>query len=249
MSRDRTKENVKDNKEQALTKIDDLLTGLLEENSTKSLKKADLISYWINSFSQYIEREETFNPKRLLSYSRGDIIRVNFGFRVGKEFGGLHYAVVLDNKNAQSSNVLTVVPLSSTDGRKVHRNNVDLGSELYTKVKNQFEHIFKKTQENIRETKELLSAFDSNELTDESLLELKEKYRNKEEEFIKNIATLERYKSEIDNMKSGSMAVINQITTISKQRIYVPKKSTDYLYRIRLSPSALDRINEKVKKI
>ena len=42
-------------------------------------------------------------------------------------------------------------------------------------------------------------------------------------------------KNEIKNMKKGSIALVNQITTISKIRIYDPKRNDDVLSKIRLS--------------
>ena len=60
---------------------------------------------------------------------------------------------------------------------------------------------------------------------------------------------LKRNELEIEKMKLGSMAIVNQITTISKQRIYIPKKSTDFLYGISLSESAMNKINDKVKSL
>ena len=59
----------------------------------------------------------------------------SFGFNVGSEYGGLHYAVVIDKDNNLSSPVVTVVPLSSTDNKIVTKHNVDLGNELLQNVK------------------------------------------------------------------------------------------------------------------
>ncbi|MBC7325001.1 MAG: type II toxin-antitoxin system PemK/MazF family toxin, partial [Moorella sp. (in: Bacteria)] len=71
-----------------------------------------------------------FNPQRLLRYSRGDIVFLDFGFNVGTEFGGLHWAVVIEDNPKTSGNV-TVVPLSSLDKNKsienLHRGEVYLG--------------------------------------------------------------------------------------------------------------------------
>ena len=50
-------------------------------------------------------------------------------------------------------------------------------------------------------------------------------------------------------MKEGSIAKIEQLTTISKMRIYVPKKSTDFLAGIRFSQNAMSRINAKIKEL
>ena len=44
---------------------------------------------------------------------------------------------------------------------------------------------------------------------------------------------------EISKMKKGSIALVSQITTISKQRIYDPKTSSDILANLRVSGNTL----------
>ncbi len=134
MSKEITKEDVIIHKKQAIKKVNNLLELYINHSDPKYLKKANLLSYWLESFSDYIREETIFNPKELLSYKRGDVIKVNFGFNVGSEHGGLHYAVVLDNNNLQSSPVVTVIPLSSGTPDTTHERDVFLGRELYTKL-------------------------------------------------------------------------------------------------------------------
>ena len=50
-------------------------------------------------------------------------------------------------------------------------------------------------------------------------------------------------------MKKGSIALISQITTISKQRIYDPKVSSDILANLRVSDSTLNLIDAKIKEL
>ena len=47
-------------------------------------------------------------------------------------------------------------------------------------------------------------------------------------------------------MKNGSIALVNQITTISKLRIYDPKNSHDPLAGIKLSNEKLDKIDNEI---
>lgn len=75
--------------------------------------------------------------------------------------------------------------------------------------------------------------------------EMEEKIQKAE----KSRAIIERNNQEIAKLKTGSMAVTNQITTVSKQRIYTPKRSEDFLYGISLSASAMDKINAKLKEL
>ena len=55
--------------------------------------------------------------------------------------------------------------------------------------------------------------------------------------------------NEISNMKQGSIALVGQITTISKIRIYDPKNSRDVLAGISLSSESMNKINEKMKEL
>ncbi|WP_276789836.1 hypothetical protein [Veillonella magna] len=53
---------------------------------------------------------------------------------------------------------------------------------------------------------------------------------------------------EVDNFKTDSVAVINQLRTISKMRISMPQNRISPLYGITLDKETLLRIREKVKK-
>lgn len=78
------------------------------------------------------------------------------------------------------------------------------------------------------------------------------KYKNDCSDTITDISVqneIEKIKLELKRMKKGSFAIVNQITTISKMRIYDPKYPKDILNGIRLSCENLDLINEKLKKL
>ena len=63
------------------------------------------------------------------------------------------------------------------------------------------------------------------------------------------IKTMINIENEIKKMNKGSIAMVSQITTISKQRIYDPQKTGDILSGLRISDESLDLINEKIKKL
>ena len=58
-----------------------------------------------------------------------------------------------------------------------------------------------------------------------------------------------KQQEEINRMKNGSVAKIEQITTVSKQRIYIPKNKKDLLYGISFSKEAMEKINGKIKEL
>lgn len=264
MSKELNKDEVIRNKKKSIKALNKMLESFINDTSEKHLKKANLIFYWLNSYTSYLQNEESFSPSRLIRYKRGSVVRVNFGFNVGKELGGLHYAVVLDNDNKRNADVLTIIPLSSTDEKTVHERNVDLGSELYKKISSKQESLLEQADKELSELKSLANAlktasdalYDLNATCDENINEKIQKIEqtrnecsSKQQQLEKRIAMLTKNGIEIKKLKFGSMAVVNQITTISKQRIYAPKYSEDFLYGVKLSPSAMDRINNKVKEL
>ena len=91
-----------------------------------------LLAYWINDFAEYHDEERTFNIAKSGIYSRGDVIKVNLGFNIGNELGGLHYCIVLNEYDNTRNGALNVIPLTSRiDGKKYDSSSVNLGKELY----------------------------------------------------------------------------------------------------------------------
>ena len=278
MSKDFTKEDVIANKKAAIKELNKLLERYINEPSGAHLKKANLISYWLKDYVRFINFEEQFDPKRNIAYKRGNIVKINFGFNIGSEYGGLHYGVVLDNHNAQSSPVLTVIPLTSVkDNKEIHNNNVELGNELYRLLKIKYDTINQSLKEEQTEIATTLQAFaslislssntakelaacdkGSNEFSQKLLAtqqyledaaslqatwEKKKKHNQAELEYLNKIG------QEISQMKEGSIALINQITTVSKIRIFDPRNLKGVLSGISLSQESMIKINNKLKEL
>lgn len=214
-------------KEIALNKLASLLTYHIENNN---LKKANLLSFWFEDFAKYNLAEETFNPKLLKKYKRGSIIKANLGFNVGNEEGGLHYCIVLDKYNALSSGTLTIIPLTSIkENKKYNRSTLNLGDEIYLNLKKICDNMSQKL---------------SKEYEDIWKLPVE-----KVEQFNVDFKYIKKVEKEISKMKKGSIALVSQITTISKQRIYDPKASSDILSNLRVSNNTLDLIDSKIKEL
>ncbi len=278
MSKEFTKEDVIQNKKEAIKALNKLLEIYINDPSMKHLKKAYLISYWIKDYVNYISFEETFDPARNIAYKRGNVVKINFGFNVGSEYGGLHYGIVLDNKNNHNSPVLTVIPLTSVKNNKpTHNNSVELGNEIYRSLKLKYDTISKSLKDEQREITTTLSAFSSlietstkaladAEECDKGSIEYsqklnivkkyiddaaelqdiwlhKKKHNNEEQEYLSKIGT------EISQMKEGSIALVNQITTISKMRIFDPRNLKGVLAGISISEEGMEKINKKIKEL
>lgn len=194
----------------------------------KDYKQAHLLSYWFEDFSKYHREEKTFNVSKSGVYKRGSIIKVNLGYNIGNELGGLHYCVVLTKYDNKNNGTLTVLPLSSKKKNKKYNKIlcIDLKNELYELMR-----------ENLTKLKEKLEKDFSNLVPIEFYLEVKEQY-----EHFKQL--LEKQEKEIERFNKDSIILINQITTISKQRIYIDK----HINGIRLSNTSLDLIDKQITK-
>ena len=108
-----------------------LMQNLENEIKTLAEDKQIKIFQWLNSWIYYLSYEDTFDSSKLMTYKRGDIVHVNFGFNVHNELGGSHYAIVVEVDNAPTSGCVTVVPLRSEDTEEEAINNMHEKTEVY----------------------------------------------------------------------------------------------------------------------
>ncbi len=71
----------------------------------------------------------------------------------------------------------------------------------------------------------------------------KEKHNSEEQKYLNKIG------AEISQMKEGSIALVNQITTISKMRIFDPRNLKGVLAGISITEESMEKINKKVKEL
>lgn len=265
-------------KEEILKVMENLIDYL---EKSKKPKRSIMLQKWLKSYAWYLKHEDDFSPMNLCKYPRGTIIKVNFGYRVNHEFGGVHYAVTLNKIQPQSDDLVTVVPLTSVkknkDPSKLRSGEVYLGDEIYTKMmyklrdrgialKQSFDHI-SEIYNGIEQINNNLMTLIQFDYTKEAIpfndpewrknfiqtAQNKEKY---EAEFLNYKKVVEheyehslKVSNEIEFMKSGSIALVNQIMTISKMRIRDPINTRCALSGIRLSNEGLDLIDSKMKEL
>ena len=225
----RTEADIIVNKDSALQKLDSLLLNYISNTNTAS--KADKLSYWLKDYCSLLKAEETFDPKYLKSYNRGDVIQVNLGYNIGNEEGGLHYCIVLDKHNSKKSGIITVIPLTSDKGQNLDFSEISLGNEVYSSFKTKYNALMIELSSKLNSMNVAETSSDDVHCT------------------LENLAFLKRMDKKMAKMKKGSIALIGQITTISKQRICDPQKTNDLLSGICISDASLDLINNKMKQL
>lgn len=210
-------------KDKSLNRLD---VSFIKHIELEEYKKSELLAYWIYDYAIYHDEEKTFNIAKSGVYSRGDVIKVNLGFNIGNELGGLHYCVVLNKYDNMRNGALNVIPLTSRkDDKKYDSSSVNIGKELY----NIFQEKIKKEKQKLNQILNELDKIDNIHISIKKMIEKEENYIKKMEE-------------EISKMKKDSIALINQITTISKQRIY-----KDVVRRnVKLSNESLNLIDNQI---
>ena len=225
MSEDEIKNNIITHKNNSLSRLD---LSFLKHIELGEYKKSELLAYWIYDFAEYHDEERTFNIAKSGMYSRGDVIKVNLGFNIGNELGGLHYCIVLNKYDNTRNGALNVIPLTSRkDNKRYDSSSVNLGQELYDIFQNKIEKERNKLQQILNQ----LEKIEDIPINIQNIVEKEQKY-------------IEKMEKEIQKMKKDSIALINQITTISKQRIF-----KDIIRRnVKISNESLDLIDKQIIK-
>lgn len=237
-----------ENKGALLSKIAELASSIstfLKNILATDQHKAALLYYWLRNYLRYIKQEETFNPKYFPQFKPGDIVKVDFGFGIGSEFGGLHYAIVLTPSNSKNSTV-TVVPLRSLklgkeSPKTLYKSDVYLGTELFTVLLDRSGKMLDKCSAFIKEV----------ENTDHKTITAKDIARfEKQLDEAKDL--LDKHNiimKEISRLNAGTVAIVSQIRTVSKIRIQNPKYLKDALYNMRVDKQATDKIRAVMKDL
>lgn len=262
MSKHLSKEEIIQNKKKSIIQLNQLLESYIANDD--QIRKADLVSKWIKDYVKYLKFEEHFDPIKNITYKRGNIIKVNFGFNVGAELGGVHYAVVLDNDNKHSSATVTVAPMSSVKPNKpVHQNNLNIGSEFYNILDSRLNILSAELNKELFAVQKYINLFDelkkiynndnSSVAQRNEVIKLSEDYRVEAQKKLDYIHSqmniLKKNKNELLLMSHGSIIKLDQIRTISKMRINIPKHKNDVLYELSLSKPTMTKVNEKLKDL
>lgn len=234
---------------EAVQSLSSMLSERIASNNNKLKKSAITLAYWIKDFVRLLAKEIS-SPKSYRRYERGSVISVHLGFRIGHEEGGLHYAIVLDKFDTSKNSILTVLPLTSVkesvDIEHLYFKDLYLGGEItdaiYNKIRNTATALMKELNRLNDEWAELIDS------EDRDAFKISE--CEKELKRVGNENLLARKQlAKVAKMKSGSIALADQIITVSKLRIYDPCTSKDLLYGIKVSDDTLNKIDEKIQQL
>lgn len=225
----------KENKAELLLAVDKLLneyqkllTGYIQDEN--NYKRGALLYYWLRDYKNYIKNESRFDSSFLPQFKRGNVVNVNFGFNLGSELGGLHYAIVLSDSSYKNPNLVVVPMTSYKSGHKLNpKCEIFIDDHLFLQLRSKQKGI----QEIIRSQIDRLKqeAQPNEKLIDECWDKLDE---------------LVKVMQKIKKLKAGSIVNVSQIRVISKMRVIDPQKQADVFYNISVSTKELSEIDKKI---
>lgn len=246
MARNITKEQLIEHKNNALSALDSYLSSLIENPEPKIQNKSDKLSYWLEDWTTFLKFEQRFSPSHLRRYKRGEIIKAHLGYNIGSEEGGLHYCVVIDNNNSKNSPIITIVPLTSvkstTDVEHLPKGSLFLGNELFTNLNSKFIQIRNTLSERVKHLDEKNRILCTTPGPHSEIKEILSELKKCDQELL----LCKKMEKEIQKMRCGSIALVHQIRTISKIRIYDPKTNFDILSNVKLSNEKLNLIDTEI---
>ena len=94
MGSKKSKTELLNHKIQSINNMSSYIDNLINSNP-KDQSCADKLCYWIDDYTNFLKKEKTFDSKKIISYRKGDIVKVHLGYRIGNEEGGRHYSTVI----------------------------------------------------------------------------------------------------------------------------------------------------------
>lgn len=239
-------------------------TACKNNGITHTSNKFSYLPEWNLQQSKYF-LNECFNPKKkYLKCARGSIVFVDFGINIGSELCNKHFAVVLNKNDTMYNRTLTVVPLSSKNGKySVEIPDLIIGNvidSLSRIVKSQSDEIFKMQYKMISHGVSVDELFDGDtkykskyrewvqKQPEEELKLYKESGNITNEQIIKfsyEIQKFEKLLSHYQRFDKTTYVKCGNIQTISKDRI-IKLNSLDPVGKFRISQNSLDIIDKEL---
>lgn len=233
-------------KSKCISELDQYIDGLIDENYKQSVN----LTYWVRSFKNYLKQEKTFESKYRPVYRYGSVVEIDLGYRIGSEFGGQHYGIVINKKDKKANPNLTIIPMKSMKNN-IHYTEVDIGKEFYNLAKSKVELLTQQKTELVNKYIEDIDKIEENHKNnnDEDNKNEINRLNEQSNNIITNIKELKLCLQRISKLKYGSIALPNQVLTISKMRVRDPISTRDTLYGITLSDSTMEKIKTEFDRI
>ena len=207
----------------------------------------------MENYATQLERDVLGKRRRNSVFPQGTLVYVDFGVNYGSEFSSYHYAITLNKNDSKRDNTITVVPLTSKEGKQNIKLTAGISRGLTSLTLDYLEEQIKLNDNNMKKIESDLNKLEKREKNGEQftkdLSQLKVFYQKVllERNIVENAK--ERVKKYIKDFDKDTYIKIDAITTIDKNKIFKRKDNLDPLTKVRVNDDTLKVIENGIKNI
>lgn len=236
----------------------------LQQLESKNPAKHKLLMRWLRFYLSCIDNESSYNYAGIPYIRRGQVLLMRMGYNIHNEFRNTHFCVAIRNSSYKNHNV-TIVPITS----KKHKYGIPIYTELSdcleSSIMEKERSTFWRPLRNIeaelndkgvkigypaigsysqveRAAIHCVTQIKADLLPSDPLQKTLDKIINTAHEFSDFLNI---------NPKLGQTSYLlpENLMTLSKSRLVVPRKRTHPLYGIKLSDNTLDKLDKEIIKL
>ena len=207
----------------------------------------------MGNYATQLERDVLGKRRRNLVFPQGTLVYVDFCINYGSEFSSYHYAITLNKNDSKKDNTITVVPLTSKEGKQNIKLTSGISRGLASLTLDYLEEQIKLNDKNMNKIESDLNKLEERERNGEPFTEdlhqLKTFYQKVllERNIVENAK--DRVKKYIKDFDKDTYIKINAITTIDKNKIFKRKDNLDPLTKVRVNDDILKIIENGIKNL
>ena len=207
----------------------------------------------MGNYATQLERDVLGKRRRNLVFPQGTLVYVDFGINYGSEFSSYHYAITLNKNDSKKDNTITVIPLTSKEGKQNIKLTTGISRGLASLTLDYLEEQIKLNDKNMNKIESDLNKLEERERNGEPFTEdlhqLKTFYQKVllERNIVEN--TKDRVKKYIKDFDKDTYIKIDAITTIDKNKIFKRKDNLDPLTKVRVNDDILKIIENGIKNL
>ena len=238
------KEQLKRRNIEQLEESTDKLKNITNENPNHF--KTKRLGSSMENYATQLERDVLGKRRRNSVFPQGTLVYVDFGVNYGSEFSSYHYAITLNKNDSKRDNTITVVPLTSKEGKQNIKLTAGISRGLASLTLDYLEEQIKLNDNNMKKIESDLNKLEEREKNGEQftkdLSQLKVFYQ-------KVLLEKERVKKYIKDFDKDTYIKIDAITTIDKNKIFKRKDNLDPLTKVRVNDDTLKVIENGIKNL
>lgn len=159
------KEQLKRRNIEQLEESTDKLKNITNKNPNHF--KTKKLGFSMENYATQLERDVIGKRRRNSVFPQGTLVYVDFGINYGSEFSSYHYVITLNKNDSKRDNTITIVPLTSKEGKQNIKLTAGISRGLASLTLDYLEEQIKLNDNNMKKIESDLNKLEEREKNDE----------------------------------------------------------------------------------